>query len=273
MGVITNSRNWRQVRLLAIVVNMLLAIFSNHIQPGSAMQQQPFSVNGNEECVSSLLAATPIPKSLDRLCGQLVFLEDIIKGKFYLGLQVCGRGPLLIFQVRPKELHKYYQLSEVKIGRGATISTNSGKFNLYITTFESYKSLQSCAECGQYSSPTPRELIGAPVGTQVLVFPTATLGLPTSTYTHTPLPSPTAEPFTATPPLVTITATTIPSATLNSTPEASPIVATPTLEITPPVGNSPSGLPNNSIYILFGVAIAFILTLGTGIIYLRRRLR
>jgi len=269
----SNSSKWKKVHgLVTIISAQLVWLFILNLNPVYAMPGQSEDSFGIQDCISFNVAATDIPVEVDRLCGQLIILKDLKFEKYYLGLQVCGGGDILIFQTRPRELLKYYQLREPKIGKGAKISTELGDFTHYITTFKSYIPISDCSECGKILTPTPRELAGTPEGTQSLVFPTATIGLPTATFTRTPVPTPTVPSPTPTiqPTKTGSTAT----ATLTETfpPQASATITTPTIEKTPP-GENPSEVPDNSRFIFSGVAVAFILTLGVGFFYLRRKLR
>ena len=192
MGLNLNSSKWKKVhRLVTIISVQLVWLFILNLNPVYAMPGQSEDLNGIQDCISFNVAATDIPAEVDRLCGKLIILKDLKFEKYYLGLQVCGGGDILIFQTRPRELLNYYQLREAKIGKGAKISTELGDFTHYITTFESYIPISDCSECGKILTPTPRELVGTPEGTQSLVFPTATIGLPTATFTRTPVPTPT----------------------------------------------------------------------------------
>jgi hypothetical protein len=273
MGLSFNSSKWKKVqRLVTVISAQLVLFFLLNLNPVYAMPGQSEDLNGIQECISFNVPATNIPVEVDRLCGQLIILKDLKFEKYYIGLQVCDGGNILIFQTRPRELLKFYQLREPKIGKGAKISTELGDFNQYITTFKSYIPISSCSECGKILSPTPRELIGTPEGTQSLVFPTATIGLPTATFTRTPVPTPT---FTSPSPTLQPTKagfTATATLTKTFTPLASATIATPTIEKTPP-GENPSELPDNSRCIFSGVAVAFIFTLGVGFFYLRRKLR
>jgi hypothetical protein len=268
-----HSSNWIKVhRLVTVFCVQLVLLFILNIYPVYAMPGASEDLNGIQDCISYNISPTDIPVEMDRLCGKLIILKDLNYERYYIGLQVCGGGNILIFQTRPRELQNYYQLREPRIGRGDKISTELGDFNQYIVTFQNYISISGCSECGKVNVPTPRELISTPVGTQSLVFPTATIVLPTANFTRTPVPTtsvasptptiqPTVEAFTATAAL-----------TETFTPPASAIVATPTIEKTPP-GENPSEIPDNSRFIFSGVAVAIILMMGVGIFYLQRKLR
>jgi len=84
-------------------------------------------------------------------------------------------------------------------------------------------------------SPTPTP---SPTATVAGPSPTATIALPTSTPSHTPIPSPTPT-FTATP---TVTPTATPSATPTITPTRTP-TATPTVTPTPTRSATPTPTP------------------------------
>lgn len=268
-----NSSKWNKVqKLVTIISSQLVLLFILNLNPVYAMPGQSELSNGIQDCISFNAAATDIPVEVDRLCGKLIIVKDLEFEKYYLGLQVCGGGEILIFQTRPKELLEYYQLREPKIAKRAKISTELGEFTHFITTFKSYIPISNCSECGKILTPTPRELVGSPEGTQSLVFPTATVGLPTATFTRTPVPTPTIPSPTPTvqPTKTGITATA--TLTKTFTPPASATIITPTIEKTPP-GDYPSEVTDNSSFILSGVAVALILTLGVGFFYLRRKLR
>jgi len=273
MGLNLNSSKWKKVHRLVIIISaQLVLLFILNLNPVYASPGQSEDLNGIQDCISFNAAATDIPVEIDKLCGKLIIIKDLKYEKYHLGLQVCGGGDILIFQTRPSELLNYYQLREPKIGKGAEISTELGKFTRYIKTFKSYIPISDCSECGKILTPTPRELVGTPEGTQSLVFPTATIGLPTATYTRTPVPTPTIPSLT---PTIQPTKTGFPataSLTETLTSEASATITTPTIEKTP-LGENPSEVPDNSRFIFSGVAVAFILTLGVGFFYLRRKLR
>ena len=269
-----HSINWIKVhRLVTVICAQLVLLVLLNINPVYAMPGGSDDTNGIlQDCISFNVAPTDIPLEMDRLCGKLVILKDLKYEKYYLGLQVCGGGNILIFKTRPRELQNYYQLREPRIARGEKISTELGEFNQFITTFQSYTSISGCNECGKVYMPTARELISTPDGTQSLVFPTATIVLPTTTFTRTPAltttvapPTPTIQP--------TMEASTVTSAlTETFTPPGSDPVATPTIEKTPP-GEIPSENPDNSRFIFSGVAVAIILMMGVGIFYLQKKLR
>lgn len=270
----TNSSNWKKVHWLATACSsFLVVLFMINIHPVRAANGGAGGSYALADCYDFSQRTTSIPQEVDKLCGRLVIIKDLEGEKYYIGLEICGSAQILIFQTRPRELLKFYQFSEVRIGRGTEISTEWGKFNQFIVNFESYIPIDSCNECGKIVSPTPRELVATPAGTQSLVFPTATTSEPTATYTRTPVPSAT---FTSVTPSLQPTETRVsptvePDETRPTASDSTP--PTPTIQRTPPPGDNPADLPDNSGFILSGVAVAFIVTLGVGVFYLRRKMR
>lgn len=280
MGLGASYIRWDKFfRLSAAFCAIIAILFLPNIRPVYAMPGGNDDSYALEQCISFNVQPTDIPDELDRLCGKLVILKDLKVEIYYLGLEVCGSGQVLIFQTRPRELQKYYQFREAEIGRGAEILTDSGIYNQYIVTFKNYIPLNSCAECGRVLTPTPRELVPTPQGTQNLVFPTPTSRQPTVTRTSTASPtatafSPTSLSPTSLSPTSPVQATEVPaSPSATQTLIANTTPPTPTFQKTPPPGDNTSGLPDNTMFIFSGVAVAFIVTLGVGIFYMQRRQR
>lgn len=270
MGLSTSHiRQDRLFRLIAAFCALMAVIFLPNVRPVYAMPGRTDDSYALDQCVAFNAQPTNIPDEMDRLCGKLVFLKDLKVEKYYLGLEVCGSGQILIFHTRPRELQKYYQLREAEINRGTEISTDSGVYNQYIMTFKNYIPLNSCSECGRVMTSTPRELVPTPQGTQNLVFPTPTPRQPTATRTSTATPT-----AIALSPSPTIQPTEVPaSPTATQTLIANTTPPTPTFQKTPPAGDNPSDVPDNSRFIISGVAVAFIVTLGVGIYIVQRRQR
>ncbi len=155
-----------------------------------------------------------------RLCGELVFLEDMKTGYKTIGLKPCGSQKPFIFYTKPRDLVPYYQFRDAVLERGEKICDRYyGCLNVYISTFKNYVGLEKCSDCG------------------VVYLPTWTLA-PLTPYTPTPPPpSETPEPPTATP---TFTMTPLP---VTDTPELSDVLfgsETTVASATPTVGMSPT---------------------------------
>jgi hypothetical protein len=93
------------------------------------------------------------PQTRSRLCGKLLFLTDTKTGAKLIGLKSCDGSELFIFKQHPKELYNYYQFTDATITSGSATSTQMGKISKYITGWQGYIEIHSCAECG--SNPTP----------------------------------------------------------------------------------------------------------------------
>lgn len=169
------------------------------------------------------------------LCGELVFIDSYNQIKSNLkptvsaiGLRRCNGGGILIFQIRPCDLIQFYQFRDAKIGTGKELCSEIyGCLDRYITTFQNYIGLESCAACGISMLP--------PTWTQVPLTPyTSTPIPPTRTPWPTPITptsSPTLAPEQVTPTLSlfeilqesetpTSSATSQASSTLTATPSA-----------------------------------------------------
>ncbi len=82
------------------------------------------------------------------LCGKLAFLEDAKTGTKLIGLIPCGESRPIIFQRRPSELLEYYRFKEVTIVSGPEVRSEAyGVIRDYITRFDSYTAINSCADC------------------------------------------------------------------------------------------------------------------------------
>ena len=166
------------------------------------------------ECTSNYLAITPsktpkpekitiTPTQVDysrgrgvpriftsRLCGELVFFTGYTTGDetnelSLVGLIPCGMGAPYIMNRHPRDIVRFYQFRDPRIGTGEKICTQRwGCLDTYITGFKNYIGLESCAECGKGSAPTWTHV-------------------PLTPYTFTPIP-PTRTPW---PTMVTPTLT------------------------------------------------------------------
>ncbi len=158
--------------------------------------------------IGGLLWVTPASRML---CGELVYLTSYSKVKpvrsaieptvAVIGLRRCDGKGILIFDTRPRDLIQFYQFRGAEFGTGPTICTEfCGCLDRYITTFQNYIGLESCADCGV--SMLPPTWTQAPLTpyTPTPIPPTRT-PFPTSVTPVTPTSSPTLAPGQVTPSL------------------------------------------------------------------------